>query len=285
MPAISRPQSGQPARLIYVRSFLDQNFWRLELPAPGAPATSAPVLAIASTKREYHPEFSPDGSRVAFTSTRSGDPEIWLSDPDGSNPVQLTSMGAQETMCLDWSPDGQTVAFASNAEGEFDLYLVSAAGGRPRRLTSHPAIDICPTFSRDGQWLYFSSMRSGNYRTWKMPSAGGDAVPVTTEQAGRTVEAADGSIYYLTPAVLSPVWRLSTAGGPPVKILDDVVWFNFCLVANGAYYIDRIAGDTRLQYPGLRHRPVVDHCPQSGRGLGLDNRIARWPDDPLHAHG
>jgi len=253
MPAISRPQPGKPARLVYVRSFVDFNFWRIETSAPGAPSTSAPVAAIASTKAEYHIQFSPDGRRVAFNSGRSGDPEIWVSDPDGSNAVALTSLGAQgaqETMCPNWSPDGQLIAFSSNAEGEFDIYTVPAAGGKPRRLTSHPAIDLCPRFSRDGKWLYFSSMRSGDYRVWKMPAAGGDAVQVTPNQGGGgAVESPDGSsIYYNTVALVSSVWRLPISGGQPVKVLDGVVWFNWCLFENGAYYIDRLGGETRLQY-------------------------------------
>ena len=72
---ISHPEPGKPARMVYVRSFVDWNFWRIETPALGAPSLSAPVPAISSTKVEYHIRFSPDGRRVAFTSGRSGDPE------------------------------------------------------------------------------------------------------------------------------------------------------------------------------------------------------------------
>jgi eukaryotic-like serine/threonine-protein kinase len=249
MPTISRSQPGKPARLVYVRSFSDENFWLIETSAPGAPALSAPATAISSTRHEYHCRFSPDGGRVAFGSGRSGEREIWVSDPDGSDAVQLTSLGAQETMCPDWSPDGQLIAFSSNPEGEFDIYVVPAAGGKPRRLTSDPAIDICPTFSQDGKWLYFPSMRSGDYRVWKMPAAGGEAVQVTPNQGGWAYEAPDGaSIYYVTPSVVSPVWRLPISGGEPVKVLDGVVWFNFCLLEKGAYYIDRLGGETRLQH-------------------------------------
>jgi len=248
MPALARAQPGQPARLVYVRSYVDTNVWRIETSAPGAPSTSAPAPAISSTKHEYHCQFSPDGSRVAFISNRAGEKELWVSEPDGSNAVQLTSLRAQETNCPHWSPDGQLIAFSSNVEGEFDIYVVAAAGGKPRRLTSHPAIDLNPAFSRDGQWIYFNSTRSGDYRVWKMPAAGGDAIQVTPNQGTQTVEAADGSIYYFTASVVSPVWRLPASGGEPVKVLDGVLWFNFCLAGKGAYYIDQLGGETRLQY-------------------------------------
>ena len=57
-----------------------------------------------------------------------------------------------------------------------------------------------------------------------------------------------GNLYYLAFSVVSPVWRLPTSGGGPVKVLDGVVWFNFCLVEKGAYYVDRFGSDVRLQY-------------------------------------
>jgi Tol biopolymer transport system component/tRNA A-37 threonylcarbamoyl transferase component Bud32 len=249
MPTISRAQPGKPARLVYVRSFVDTNLWRIETSAPGAPSASAPVRAISSTKHEYHCQFSPDGRRVAFASSRSGEPEIWLSDSDGSNAVQLTSLRAQETMVPNWSPDSQFIAFASNLEGEFEIYIVPAAGGKPRRLTSHPAIDIGPTFSRDGQWIYFISMRSGDYRIWKMPVAGGDAVQLTPNQGAKLFESSDGSnLYYVTSSRESPLWRLPTSGGETLKVLDGVVWFNFWVLDKGIYYIDRLGSETRLQY-------------------------------------
>ncbi len=252
MPAISRPSPGREARLAYVRSLDDWNFWRIETSAPGAPSSSPPALAISSTKAEYHPELSPDGRRIAFASTRSGDAEIWVSDLDGSNAIQLTSMGgAVDTNCPRWSPDGRSIVFASTAEGEFDVYVVPAEGGKPRRLTTHPSVDVPTAYSRDGKWIYFNSMRSGDYRIWRMPADGGEAVQVTPNESASTFEAPDGSLYYLTASIVSPVWRLPAAGGEPVKVLDGVVWYNFVLVGDGAYYIDRHEGETRLQYLDL----------------------------------
>jgi Tol biopolymer transport system component len=253
-PAISRPEPGKPARLVYVRSFMHGAFWRIDTSAPGAPATSVPALAIGSTKPQYHIRFSPDGRRVAFAWGRSGSREIWITDPDGSNAVQLTSFDAQETMCPVWSPDGRLIAFSSNADGEFDVYVVPVAGGKPRRLTSHPAIDICPSYSRDGKSIYFASMRTGDYRVWKMPADGGDAVQVTPNQGGNGgFETEDGSFYYNSVSSVSSVWRMPANGGAPMKVIDGVIWFNYCLSGNGFYYIDRAAGETRLQYRKLAH--------------------------------
>lgn len=213
------------------------------------PVESAPGMAISSTKAEYHCAFSPDGRRVAFTSTRSGDAELWVSDADGSGAVQLTSLQAQDTNCPAWSPDGEFIAFSSNSEGEWDIYLVPAAGGKPRRLTSHQSIDIGPSFSRDGRWIYFTSMRSGDYRIWRMPATGGDAQQVTPNQGARAFESIDGrNLFYPMFSTVSPLWRLPTRGGEPVKVLDGIVWFNFWLLEDGAYYIDRLGEENRLQY-------------------------------------
>ncbi len=72
MPAVSAPQPGKPSRLAYIRSFADINIWRIDTSGPGAPATSPPVVAIASSRRDDHAGLSHDGQRVAFISDRSG---------------------------------------------------------------------------------------------------------------------------------------------------------------------------------------------------------------------
>jgi Tol biopolymer transport system component len=271
MPTISRPEPGKPARLAYVRSFTDFNFWRVETSSPGAPS-SPPVLAIASTKPEYHCRFSPDGRRVAFSTGRSGEQDIWISDPDGANSVQLTSMDAQETMCPYWSPDGRTIAFSSNPEGEFAIYSVPVAGGKPRRLTTHASLNICPAYSRDGKSLYFSSMRSGDYRIWKMPAEGGDAVMVSpTQGGGGAIESWDGqSLYYNSVAVVGEVFRMPLTGGAPVKVIDGMIWFNYSVTEKGIYYIDRQGTETRLQYLNFataKPTTVAKNLGEVGAGL------------------
>ena len=261
MPTVSRPQPGRPTRLVYVRSFADDNILRLDAPAPGAPA-SLPALAISSTRLEGMPQLSPDGSRVAFCSDRSGDWEIWLADLDGANSVQLTSMGARAAGYPHWSPDGEWIVFHSNFDGQWEIYMVPVAGGKPRNLTSHPATDTFPSVSSDGRWIYFNSTRTGEVRIWKMPASGGDVVQVTNSVGFASLESPEGAYLYYVETLDGPsaLWRVPVSGGAPVKVLEGVVLANFVILKGGIYYIDRPlgvtgthyfdrpSGETRLQY-------------------------------------
>ncbi len=250
MPAVSRPQPGRYPRLVYVRSSEDRNIWRIETSTVGAPVSSPPAVFISSTRSDENPQFSLDGRRVAFASTRAGEMEIWLADADGSNAVQLTFMGAQTTGSPRWSPDGQRIAFDSNLEGQIEIYVVSAAGGNPRRLTSHAANDHVPSFSRDGQWIYFGSNRTGEIQIWKIPASGGDAVQVTHNVGFTAFESPDGAhVYYTqTGGRASALWRIPASDGQPVKVLEGVVSRAFTVLERGIYYIDRPSGEARLQF-------------------------------------
>jgi eukaryotic-like serine/threonine-protein kinase len=123
-----------------------------ELGAENAP----PVLA--STLWDFHPAYSPDGSRLAFSSSRSGETvEIWLSARDGSGAHPLTRGPGSEQGSPAWSPDGQRIAFDSNAGGAFNIWVVATDGGAPKQITKGPGDRLAPAWSKDGKWVYFSS--------------------------------------------------------------------------------------------------------------------------------
>jgi eukaryotic-like serine/threonine-protein kinase len=274
VPVMSSPRAGGPARLAYIRSYTDANVWRIEAPSPGAPATSPPAVAISSTRRDAIAHFAPDGRHVTFTSTRSGENEIWRADGSGADAVQLTFMAANPGWPR-WSPTGEQIAFHSNPDGNADIILVPAEGGKPRNLTSHPAQDTFPTFSRDGQWVYFSSTRSGQAMIWKMPSSGGPAVQVSAGLGMMAIESPDGAYLYYTESTISnspaPLLRMPVAGGPAVKITDGVNSTSFDVVDGGIYYLERVAGDTRLQYFDLALRKAITVAGNLGNvdfGLG-----------------
>ena len=64
--------------------------------------------AISSENLTFHgpPAWSPDGSKIAFNSNRSGNWEIWAMDADGGNCVKLTAMKKLNSLPR-WSPDGE----------------------------------------------------------------------------------------------------------------------------------------------------------------------------------
>jgi Tol biopolymer transport system component len=250
MPVVSRPVAGHPSRLVYVHSYQEVGIWRVDTPAPGAPASAPPAVAIASTRTDGMPHFSPDGRRVAFWSTRSGDNEIWTADPDGANAVQLTFLGPGVRGYPQWSPDGRIIIFHSGVEGQWEVFAVPSAGGKPANLTSHPANDVQGAFSRDGKWIYFSSNRAGEGRLFKMPASGGDAVEIAGAIGYWPQESPDGVWLYYLEAVVAPgaLWRLPVAGGAPEKVLDGVVMGSFVVLPAGIYYIDRPSGPKEVHY-------------------------------------
>ncbi len=265
MPAISRPQPGRASRLAYVRSFADLNVWRVDTSGPGAIASSPPAVAISSTRVDSVPALSPDGRRVAFESSRSGPSELWLADPDGANAVQITTEGDGFGFPR-WSADGEQIAFHSNPEGQAEVYVVSAAGGQIRNVTSHPATDAFPSFSRDGKWMYFSSNRTGPTAIWKQPTAGGPPEQVTSNPGTVTYESIDGADLYYSEAFERPaaLWRQPTKGGVPVRVLDGLVSGLFAVIERGIYYLDRPAGETRLQFYDFATRTSRTIAPNLG---------------------
>ncbi len=174
--AINPTFSSQGASLLYTEWINSSGIWQIDL-AGSKGVISHPL--ISSTQVDNSPQFSPDGKKVTFASTRTGSYEIWTCDNDGGNPQRLTFFGGPLTGTPRWSPDGRQITFDSRPNGYSDIFLISSNGGPPRCLTpgTSTADDILPSWSKDGQWVYFASDRSGRPQIWRMPTGGGPEVP------------------------------------------------------------------------------------------------------------
>jgi len=229
----------QQDRLAFTRARWDENIWSLTLLAEGR-AAGNPVSLIGSSRSEVNAQFSPDGTRIAFESQRSGTQEVWVADRDGRNALQLTSFNGRQGGTAAWSPDGQRLTFdLRNEDGRGDLYVIPARGGAPLRITNHPADDLVPSWSRDGQSIYFGSTRSGRFEIWKVSPRGGEPVQVTQQGGAYAKESVDGRyLYYArTGSFLASLWRVPVSGGEEVQILREIASYgNFAVARDGIYF-------------------------------------------------
>ena len=221
-------------RLAYMESVRDTNVWRVAATGEGL---AQPL--VSSTREENHPDYSPDGARIAFSSNRSGSWEVWVASSDGSNPRQVTSYAAAPAWQPRWSPNGRVLAFS---KGNVDIYTITPEGSAPRQLTSDPASDTNPSWSRDGRSVYFSSNRSGPYEIWKTALDEPARLLQVTHGGGRGPrESMDGDRLFYTKRTDSAleIWSTGVNGGAETRLLGPIhSWAGWVPDHHGIYFIE-----------------------------------------------
>jgi TolB protein len=102
---------------------------------------------------DFDPSWSPDGTKIAFRSERSGEPELWVMNADGTGQRRLT-----EGLSPAWSPDGSLIAFSERA----GLALIRP-DGTGRRVLPHTEGGEYPSWSPDGSRIAFNSNLTGDH--------------------------------------------------------------------------------------------------------------------------
>jgi eukaryotic-like serine/threonine-protein kinase len=235
LPAVAREGN----LLAYTRQFQNCNLWRIPLTSKGQAQ-----IFNSSPREDVSGVYSPDGTRVAFSSNRSGAFEIWLADSGGSHQQRLTAFRGPITGSPRWSPDGKWIAFDSRPGGHSAVFLIQTGGGAARRLTEGQDDDILPSWSHDGASVYFCSNRSGEKQIWSVPAGGGTPVRITANGGFESMESADGAwLYYSKES--GGIWR-RPRGAEPGAGGEEKVFSGFTsrfwTVAGGSlFYLDLAA--------------------------------------------
>jgi len=120
---------------------------------------------------------------VAFTSDRSGTPQIWVMPADGGAARRLTYAGNYNTTPK-FAPKGERIAYQSREGGRFEIYSIAVGGGQPVRMTDGAGSNQTPNWSPDGRYIAFSSNRAGRPRVYLLQVATGKIISALTEGKG-----------------------------------------------------------------------------------------------------
>lgn len=130
--------------------------------------------------RDWHPDWSPDGSRIVFTSDRDGNQELYLMSNNGSEQTNLTNSRANENS-PSWSPNGRFIAFASDRDGAPDLYMMELESLTVIRLTNDGAVKGAPAWSPNSEQIIYWADDDGVTQLYVVDAAGGEPHRITSD--------------------------------------------------------------------------------------------------------
>lgn len=145
--------------------------------------------------KDYAPCFSPDDSKIAFVSERSGNPEIYTMSSDGSNVVKLTNYGGSTTQFknLEYSPDGFRLMFGCQGS-KMETRVINADNGGGETVIGANRTNEYACYSPDGTKIAYYSVRPDSYG---LPEGG--LYTASADGSGeKLVVTYNGSVYGLT---------------------------------------------------------------------------------------
>ena len=279
--------ASRVSELALAGQYNNWNVWRTNLAAPGRQSS----VLIGSWHANHSAQYSPDGSEIAFVSTRSGGEEIWVARSDGSNARRITvSSTSRGIGTPNWSPDGKQFLYDSVINEHTQVCLMNVDGANQMQLTTEAEGAMMPAWSRDGRSIYYAVRKEGALSLWKRLVGGGNAADIADDVFSEGIESVDGRRVFFsrrTPGI----WEVPSSGGNARLIpeLGGVVDSRHLFVSRtGIYFFD--AGRASLGNSLLRFRESASYLSDEylqdanvvhARSLDL----ARWQLDAPRSDG
>jgi TolB protein len=139
-----------------------------------------PQPVVGSPEPLLSPNWSHDGTRLAYVSFEKGNSAIYVQNV-ATGQRELVSAGRGINGAPAFSPDGRYLAMTLSYTGNPEIYVRELATGQKRQLTRHWAIDTEPVWSPDSKWIYFTSDRGGKPQIYRVEASGGTPSRITRE--------------------------------------------------------------------------------------------------------
>jgi Tol biopolymer transport system component len=179
----------------------NRDIWLLEV------ASGATTRFTSDPGWEAFPIWSPDGSRIVFTSNRSGVYDLYQKASSGAGNEELLYQSSEGKGPTSWSPDGKFLIYYSIGQPTHVRLLATAgpADRKPIPLVDTQFTSITGRFSPDGRWIVYSSNESGKNEISVRPfdaatGAAGNPVVVTSGGGRTPLWRGDGKeLFYIAP--------------------------------------------------------------------------------------
>jgi serine/threonine-protein kinase len=204
-------------------------------------------------------EWSPDGSRVVFSSMRAANRRLYSQAVDGRTDAEPLMSDASQPATANtrstWSPDGRFLAFDRlDRETGWDIWTLALGAGQEQ----HPFLvtsfnERSPRFSPDGHWLAYESDETGRSEIYVQPCPGpGRKTRISTDGGGLPVWARDGRELFYRGSDGTSVFGVTMAPSPgfspgqPRLLFRQTVSYRFDVAPDGRFLIIENLPDTPL---------------------------------------
>jgi Tol biopolymer transport system component len=130
---------------------------------------------------DWQPAWSPDGSRVAFSSHREDNWELYVVNVDGTGLKRLTDH-PENDFSPTWSPDGRQLLFASRRFSDADLFVLDLDSNEVTQLTTSEWNEFDPAWSPDGRWIAYVIQHGDQGDVYVMRADGANPINLTHSQ-------------------------------------------------------------------------------------------------------